>query len=77
MKSKYKSPKLTFLEAKPKLFQYIQFIKLDLDSVISIEHKDGLYIFKGLAFIYQIQTDSAFSFFRTNLFLNEIVSEAS
>lgn len=76
MKTKYKSLKMTFLESKPKLLKYISQVKLDLDSIISIEHKDSTFSFRGLGFIYRVTTDANFSFFKSNLTFNEIVSEA-
>lgn len=77
MKSKYISLKRIFLEQRPKLLQYLIKTEFDFESVISIEQKDNLYLFKGLGLIFQVQTDSNFSFFKSNLFLNEITCEAS
>tara|TARA_B110001454_G_scaffold219058_1_gene249664 strand:- start:16971 stop:17204 length:234 start_codon:yes stop_codon:yes gene_type:complete len=76
MKMKYKSPKLIFLESKPKLLSYLNSVKFDLDSIISIEFRESSFVFKSLAFTYVVNTDSEFSFFKSNLIFKEIACEA-
>lgn len=75
--TKYISPKLGFLKSMPALLSYVEKMKFDLESIISIEKKDFGYAFNGLRFSYHVQTDSRFSFFRSNLIINEIQCEAS
>lgn len=77
MKTKYKDMKLSFLESKPKFLQFLRAKNFSLNSVISIEQKGNQFIFRGLGFMYIVNTDMEFSFFKSQLFFNEVSSEAS
>ena len=81
--------KKQFLEERPRLNQYLAKIDFSLNQVISIEvlalfldprERISLatrrFIFKGMGFVFNVDTDDDYSFFKPELKFNEIQIEA-
>lgn len=82
---KYDLKKL-FLEERPQLNQYLNRIDFSMNQVISMETlsvestvfnpSTRRFVFKGMGFVFSIDTNDEYSFFRPDLKFNEIHTDA-
>ena len=80
MRNKFDLKRL-YIDERPELKQYLNRIGFSLDQVISIEScrvDDSLirYNFKGMGFVFAVETVSDYSFFKPHLQFNEIQIES-
>jgi hypothetical protein len=72
--------KKLFVEEKPELKAYLNRINFSLDQVVSIETvkvDDSInrYVFKGLGFVFAVESMGNSSIFKPSLHFNEICIE--